>query len=121
MQKTSFLFPFRGACAVSGKDEQPQIFLPLVHLVLLSLERHISHPHGNRTRNTICLSAEDPLNKVAQRFWLLTTEAVTLWDLSCPWTPGPAPLSSFPSQNSMFFSSRSIPLQEHKAAIIFFL
>lgn len=77
MQKTDFLFPFREECAVSGKEEQPQIFLPPVPLVLLSLQRHISHPHGNRTRNIICLSAEDPLNKAAQRFWLLTTQAVT--------------------------------------------
>lgn len=103
---------------MSGKEEQPQIFLPPVPLLLPSLQRHVFHPHGNRTRNTICLSAEDPLNKAAQRFWLFTIQAVILWDLSCPRTPGPTPPSSFPSQDPTFFSSRS-PTAGQKAAIIF--
>lgn len=118
MQKTDFLFPFREECAVSGKEEQPQIFLPPVPLVLLSLQRHISHPHGNRTRNIICLSAEDPLNKAAQSTQHRQWHQSSLWDLSCPWTPGLAPPSSFPSQNPTFFSSRS-PTEGQKAGIIF--
>lgn len=98
MQKTNFLFPFRGACTVPEKEEQPQIFLPLVPLVLLSLQRHISHPHGNGMRNTICLSAEDPLNKAAQSFWLLTTQAVT------PGLPlgSELPLDTWTSSSQMF-------------------
>lgn len=42
----------------------------------------------------------------------------SLWDLSCPWTPGPVPPRCFPSQNPMFFSSKS-PTAGQKTGLIF--
>lgn len=42
----------------------------------------------------------------------------SLWDLSCPWTPGPVPPRCFPSQNPVFFSSKS-PTAGQKAGLIF--
>lgn len=79
-----------------GKEKQSQVFLSLVPTVLPSLQRSISHPHGNGRRNIIWLSEEDPLDKAAQRFWLPTTQVAALglplgpelpWDT---WTSSPS-------------------------------
>lgn len=102
MRKANFWFPFR--CAVPGKEEQYQIFLPPVPGVWLSLQRSIAHHHGNRRRNTIWLSTEDPLNKAAQRFWLPTTQAVAprlLLEPKLPWNTWTRwPQHSTPFQHS---------------------
>lgn len=93
---------------MSGKEEQSQIFLPPVPGALLSLQRSISHPHGNGKRKTIWLTTEDPLHKAAQRFCLPTPKAAVpglslgpelAWDT---WTSSPRAQFFFPAPH--FFS-----------------
>lgn len=107
MWKTNFWFPFKGTRAVSGKEEQPQIFLPSPRCAAISAEEHFPSPWQWEEEHNLAL-LEDLLHKAAQRFWFPTTHAAVLglplgselpWDT---WTSSP--------QNRVFLPSTPLVL-----------